>query len=78
MGLLFVWKPGTRVRIGGDIPGIVTQVCIRGESSLTVQYLVAWWDGRRRVSEWVDPIEITPAISEGQESDRLHVEPIEG
>ena len=49
---------GSRVLIGGDIPGIVTGILQRLHGSSEIE--VVWWDGRIRKCEWVNPQELKP------------------
>jgi hypothetical protein len=50
-----VLKSGSRVRIGGDLEGIVLAVTIRRGA---VSYEVAWWDGRTRHTDWLSAAEV--------------------
>ncbi len=56
-----VIKPGTRVMIAG-ITSTVTAVQI-GEAG-HVLYLVVWWDGRTRKSEWVESSEVSMFLND--------------
>lgn len=53
--MIEVIHPGSRVTIGGDVEALVLAVMIMTDG---VQYKVAWWDGRERREEWIDPAEI--------------------
>ena len=57
----FRFRIGQDVFIGGDIPGKVTSLSVRG-SGLSHQqwktYEVSYWDGRVRHSEWLPECEI--------------------
>jgi len=52
-----IYKPGTEVVLQDDIPAIITGVYICSESC--VQYECAWWNGRSRCKEIIEPSEIT-------------------
>lgn len=55
--MIRVVSPGARVRVGpSKVEAVVLQVSIvAGEQ---VQYQVAWWDGRERHMDWLDPSEV--------------------
>lgn len=53
---------GEAVSIGDHIDGVVTGVMI--EANATVQYRVAWFDGRSRKSEWLHECEVGHSGSE--------------
>jgi hypothetical protein len=55
VGIKMVYKPGTWVLIGDDVPGLILQVCINREN---VEYEVVWWEGRVRKKEWLCDIEV--------------------
>jgi hypothetical protein len=50
-----VFKIGTKVKVGGDIPAIIVGIAIYTSS---VDYKVVYWDDRTRKSEWVAESEI--------------------
>lgn len=49
--------PGSDVTIGKDVRALVLQVAIKRGSR--VEYEVAWWDGRRRVTDWLLDTEVS-------------------
>lgn len=51
-------KPGSQVRLGPDLTGIVTEAKIAGRE-LNQSYLVIWWDGSTRHEKWMEAFEIT-------------------
>lgn len=51
-----VYAPGQQVYLSGAVLAVVQQVCIMANDS--IQYLVAWLDGKTRHSEWVDEFEV--------------------
>ena len=51
-----IYKPGTQVVLQDDIPAIITRVYIHPENC--VQYECAWWNGRSRCTEVLEPSEI--------------------
>lgn len=53
--VLEVYQCGSRVCLDRDIEAIVTEILIEGYS---VQYKVAWWDGRARNEQWVNAAEV--------------------
>lgn len=53
-----VYAPGTEVRIGGGITGMVLAVTVRGTGA---SYDVAWWNGSTRCNAWLDACEISMA-----------------
>ncbi len=54
-----VYMPGSPVVLGEAIQAWVLQVTIGPLG--TVSYQVAWYDGNRRVVEWVQGFEVSPA-----------------
>ena len=52
-----VIRPGTKVRIGGDIDGVVTGVMLRNHGPS--EYEVSWWSGKTRALAWFEPFEVT-------------------
>ena len=55
MDELEVFRYGTSVVIGGEIPGIITGIMVR-ESK--VSYEVSWWDGRTHNCKWLENCEV--------------------
>lgn len=53
--MIQVWQRGTKVTLHDDLVGTVLSVSIRGTS---IQYEVAWWDGRTRKVEWFAEFEL--------------------
>lgn len=51
-------RPGRRVLLQGNLEGRVIQALIRENAS--IQYQVAWWDGRTRHCEWLEAFEVEP------------------
>ena len=51
-----VFRVGSAVFIGKDIPAMITAVCIRDSG---VTYETVWWDGRTRKQEWLQADEIS-------------------
>lgn len=51
-----VHRPGTVVTLAGGIPAQITAVQIWEGGHLV--YQVAWWSGRERHAEWLEPREI--------------------
>lgn len=62
-----VMKPGTACVVkapppivssglSGNIPGFVNAVAVYGNGRIT--YLVSWWDGKTRKSEWLESHEV--------------------
>lgn len=49
---------GDRVTVGGDVQGVITAICLRGD---VLTYEVAWWDHRIRRTEWLPATEIKSA-----------------
>jgi hypothetical protein len=47
-----VIMPGSPVLIGGEVPGTITAVTLRGSGHVT--YEVSWWDSRTHHSEWIE------------------------
>ena len=47
---------GTSVKIGKDIQAIIIGIAIYPRS---VEYKVAWWNGRDRKEAWVNCVEVT-------------------
>jgi hypothetical protein len=60
--MLKVIAPGTKVRLAGEVPAVVTAVSIR-EMGLD-RYEVAWWSGATRSCAWVEPHEVAAAEDE--------------
>lgn len=50
-------RPGTKVRIGGEIDGVVTGVMLRAHGPSG--YEVSWWSGNSRTLAWFEPFEVT-------------------
>jgi hypothetical protein len=45
---------------GREIVGTIVQVSLRGdEDNLCILYEVAWWDGNKRINEWLSACEVT-------------------
>ena len=55
--MIEVYRIGTKVKIAGDLKGVVTGIGIYSENQ--IQYRVAWWSGRKREEEWINRFEIT-------------------
>ena len=56
-GVIEAYAIGTKVTIGGDIPGTITGVAFyEGET----QYRVTWWKGNARTLEWLTSHEVKP------------------
>jgi len=53
--LLWVLSVGTKVTIN-EVPAEVNAVSIYSDDH--IEYRVVWWDGRKRVAEWVKSTEI--------------------
>jgi hypothetical protein len=53
--MLQVFKPGTTVTVGDDVPAIVRQACIAADG---VTYEVAWWSDRTRIVQWLSEHEV--------------------
>lgn len=51
-----VFSPGFNVTIGENIPAIILQVAIKRGGR--VEYEVAWWNGRSRVTDWLIASEV--------------------
>ncbi len=60
---LSVIPNGTQVNLSGDgaISGVVTSICIAGESHVT--YQVSWWNGRSLESKWCEAFQVNPVVS---------------
>lgn len=43
--------PGTEIALWGDVKAMVSSTCVNIDGS--VEYRVAWWDGRTLRQEWV-------------------------
>lgn len=54
-----IWPIGSAVLIDGEIPAKITAIEIRGDVHL-VTYQCAWWDERKRQSEWLTEAEFVP------------------
>lgn len=54
---LSVLPVGTKVVVEGDIDGVISAICIRGNDF--VSYEVIWWNNRSRVLEWVTEDEVS-------------------
>lgn len=52
-----VFAIGTEVDLGNKLVGKVLEVCLKSGSE---QYLVVWWDGRTRKTEWLNAEEVLP------------------
>lgn len=50
METIIVLKPGQKVKINEEIPGVINRVSINRNNH--VVYEVIWWDGRQRCAEW--------------------------
>lgn len=46
---------GSRVKIDGDIEGVVLAFAVRGS---TITYDVAWWSDGKRETEWFQDFEV--------------------
>jgi hypothetical protein len=53
-----IYKPGSWVMIGDDIPATVSRVSISPND--TIAYEVVWWDGRDCTEKWVHAHEVNP------------------
>lgn len=51
----WVFEPGSKVRIGGGIDGVVAKVAF---GAMGTSYLVAWWHDGQRYEEWLLEAEI--------------------
>ncbi len=58
-----VYPNGTKVKIDGEITGVVTGINITGRQHVT--YQVGWWNGRSRESKWLESFEVE-ACEHGQ------------
>jgi hypothetical protein len=54
---------GRACRIDDGIPGMVTGVLERISGGLEIE--VAWWDGRQRRCEWLNPAEVALEPEDG-------------
>lgn len=52
-----VIPPGEKVKVGGDVTGVVVSVMVVG-TDWTVRYEVAWWKGESRQTAWVEEVEV--------------------
>lgn len=53
-----VLSVGRNVKIGRNVDGIITAVCLRNNR---IMYEVAWWDRCNRVTQWLEEFEVAPA-----------------
>lgn len=56
LGAIIVIAPGSKVRIGDDIPAFVTAVSINATGR--VLYNVSWWNGRMHEEKWLECFEL--------------------
>lgn len=66
---LEIFRPGCKVRVGGNIPAVI--VSIRITACLRVTYEVGWWDGRLAKREWLEEFEVER--DDEQERDPLKI-----
>jgi len=53
--MITVFKPGSKVTIGGDIAATVKQVCLQSDG---VTYEIVWWSERTRNTQWFADFEV--------------------
>jgi hypothetical protein len=53
--IIEVLTVGTRVTVGGNVPGAIIAVQVQPH----IQYRVSWWNGRQQQAEWFFGWEIT-------------------
>lgn len=55
---------GTKVTIGGDVPGEITQIRILSKGYF--EYMVAWWNGHTRTDAWFQDHEVATKLFQGK------------
>jgi len=54
--MIQILRIGSKVKIGGSIPATILSAQIY--AARNVRYEVVYWDGRKRMVEWLQPSEI--------------------